>query len=99
MDATPADAPPYATLLTFSRYVGRTGPAKAAFVGSLRRARQSRSGFNPHAQFVKALKADIEHGTRGERLAIAAVVDAVQPRWRPLYQALREGAERYLDAL
>jgi hypothetical protein len=88
--------PPYATLLTFSRYVGRTGPAKATFVGTLRRARQSRSGFNPHAQFVKALKADIQFRNRGRS---SAVVDAVQPGWRPLCQALREGAERYLAAL
>jgi hypothetical protein len=86
-------------MLTFGRYVGRTGPAKATFVGSLRRARQSHSGFNPHAQFVKALKADIQQRTRGDRAAVAAVVDIVQPRWRPLYQALREGAERYLDSL
>jgi hypothetical protein len=99
MENTPVGAPPYATLLSFSRYVDRTGPAKATFVGSLRRARQSRSGFNPHAQFVKALKTDIQHGTRGEQLAIAAVVDAVAPRWRPLYEALREGGERYLASL
>ena len=90
---------PYATMLTFGRYVGRTGPAKATFVGSLRRARQARAGFNPHAQFVKALKADIQFRTRGRSSAIAAVVEAVQPRWRPLYQALREGADRYLAAL
>jgi hypothetical protein len=99
MQPAPAGPLPYATLLSFSRYVGRTGPAKATFVGSLRRARQSGSGFNPHAQFVKALKADIQHGTRGASCAVAAVVDVVQPRWRPLYQALREGAERYLASL
>src|SRR6266545_504508 len=85
--------PPYATLLTFSRYVGRTGPAKATFVGGLRRARQDRAGFNPHARFVKALKTDIAR-TAGAALEIAAVMDAVQPRWRPLYTALRAGAER-----
>ncbi len=90
--------PPYATLLTFSRYVGRTGPAKATFVGGLRRARQDRAGFNPHARFVKALKTDIAR-TAGAALEIAAVMDAVQPRWRPLYTALRAGAERYLDSL
>src|SRR5207248_2963435 len=91
--------PPYATLLTFSRYVGRTGPAKATFVGGLRRARQTRSGFNPHAQFVKALKADIARPGSGGQRVIAAVVDTVQPRWRPLYTALRAGGERYLDSL
>ena len=90
---------PYATMLTFGRYVGRTGPAKATFVGSLRRARQARAGFNPHAKFVKALKADIQFRTRGRSSALAAVVDAVQPRWRPLYEALREGADRYLASL
>lgn len=99
MDSGAAGSVPYATLLSFSRYVGRTGPGKATFVGSLRRARTSRSGFNPHASFVKALKADIEHGTRADQLAIATVVDAVQPRWRPLYQALCEGGARYLDSL
>ena len=91
--------PPYATLLTFSRYVGRTGPAKATFVGGLRRARQTRSGFNPHARFVKALKADIARPASGRELEIATVVDAVQPRWRPLYTALRAGGERYLASL
>jgi hypothetical protein len=99
MEPAPAAPMPYATLLTFSRYVGRTGPAKATFVGSLRRARQTGSGFNPHAQFVKALKADIRQGTRGASSAVAAVVDTVHPRWRPLYQSLREGAERYLASL
>jgi hypothetical protein len=91
--------PPYATLLTFSRYLGRTGPAKATFVGGLRRARQDRAGFNPHARFVKALKSDIARPDRGADLEIAAVVDAVQPRWRPLYTALRDGGERYLGSL
>ena len=28
--------PPYATMLGFTRYVARTGPAKATFVGGLR---------------------------------------------------------------
>ena len=32
---------PYATLLSFTRYVGRTGPRKASFVGGLRRQRES----------------------------------------------------------
>jgi hypothetical protein len=89
--------PPYATLLTFSRYVGRTGPAKATFVGGLRRARQARSGFNPHARFVKALKADIARPAGARELE--TVVDAVQPRWRPLYTALRAGGEHYLASL
>jgi hypothetical protein len=93
-------ATPYATLLTFTRYVGRTGPAKATFVSGLRRARQSRSGFNPHAQFVKALKADIQRPVAdGEQSAIEAVVETVQPRWRPLYSALRQGGGRYLASL
>jgi len=97
--ATATGNPPYATLLTFSRYVGRTGPAKATFVGRLRRARQDRAGFNPHARFVKALKTDLTRPDHGAGLEIAAVVDAVQPRWRPLYTALRDGGERYLDSL
>src|SRR4051794_18479740 len=92
-------AVPYATLLTFTRYVGRTGPGKASFVGSLRRARSSRAGFNPHARFVKALKSDIEFGTRGDRAAIVAAAEQVQPRWRPLYQQLASGGARYLAGL
>ena len=76
MPAAPSN-PPYATLLTFCRYVGRTGPAKATFVGGLRRARQTRSGFNPHAQFVKALKADIARPGSGGQRVIAAVVDII----------------------
>jgi hypothetical protein len=99
MDSGATGTVPYATLLTFSRYVGRTGPGKATFVGSLRKARGSRSGFNPHARFVKALKRDIEQGTRGDQLAVATVVDEVDPRWRPLYAALRDGAARWLDSL
>src|SRR3954449_7926060 len=44
-------------MLGFTRYVARTGPAKATFVGGLRRQRERRSGFNPHGPLVKALKA------------------------------------------
>lgn len=95
---TPAPAPlPYATLLGFTRYVDRTGPAKATFVGGLRKQRASRSGFNPHGQLVKALKADIAFHTGGRHLA--EVVDLVQPRWRPLYEALVPGAVAYLHSL
>lgn len=88
---------PYATLLGFTRYVDRTGPTKASFVGGLRRQRASRSGFNPHGQFVKALKADIAFHTGGTHLA--QVVDVVKPRWRPLYQALVPGATAWLHSL
>ncbi|MEV1289786.1 hypothetical protein [Micromonospora sp. NPDC049679] len=88
---------PYATLLAFTRYVGRTGPAKATFVGGLRRQRESRSGFNPHGQLVKALKADIRFRTGGTHLA--QVVNVVKPRWRPLYTALAPGATAYLASL
>src|SRR4051794_18655680 len=89
--------PPYATMLGFTRYVTRTGPAKATFVGGLRRQRESRSGFNPHGQLVKALKADIQFRTGGSHLR--AVPDEVKPRWRPLYEALVPGALRYLESL
>ena len=50
-------------------FVARSGPAKATFVGGLRRARERRSGFNPHGQLVKALKADIVFRTGGSYLA------------------------------
>lgn len=92
-----ATSAPYVTLLGFTRYVGRTGPGKATFVGGLRRQRESRSGFNPHGQLVKALKADIQFRTGGQHLA--ATVDAVKPRWRPLYQALVPGALKYVASL
>src|SRR3954463_6672029 len=60
---------PYVTLLGFARYVGRTGPAKASFVGGLRRQRASQSGFNPHSSLLKALKADIQfHSAAGAHL-------------------------------
>lgn len=95
MPANPAQ--PYATLLAFTRYVDRTGPAKATFVGGLRRQREARSGFNPHGPLVKALKADIAFRTGGTHLA--AVVDQVKPRWRPLYEALVPGAQTYLASL
>lgn len=88
---------PYATLLSFTRYVDHTGPAKASFVGGLRRARQSRSGFNPHGPLIKALKADIAFRTGGTSLT--SVVDTVHPRWRPRYQALVPGALSYLATL
>jgi len=94
---SPAVAVPYATLLSFTRYVGRTGPRKASFVGGLRRQREARSGFNPHSQLVKALKADIQFRTGGTHLR--AVVDEVKPRWRPLYEAIVPGALRYLESL
>jgi hypothetical protein len=94
---SPAVAIPYATLLSFTRYVGRTGPRKASFVGGLRRQREARSGFNPHSQLVKALKADIQFRTGGTHLR--AVVDEVKPRWRPLYEAIVPGALRYLESL
>ena len=95
----PASTPltPYATLLGFTRYVDRTGPTKATFVGGLRKQRESRSGFNPHGQFVKALKADIAFHTGGTHLT--GVVDVVKPRWRPLYQALAPGATAWLHSL
>lgn len=93
-----ATAPaPYATLLGFTRYVDRTGPAKANFVGGLRRQRASRSGFNPHGPLVKALKADIAFRSGGRHLA--EVADAVKPRWKPLYEALVPGAVTYLESI
>ena len=88
-----APALPYATLLGFARYVDRTGPAKAAFVGGLRRRKESKSGFNPHGQLVKALKADIAFHGGGRHLTEA--VDAVNPRWHRLYTALLPGALKY----
>ena len=95
--STTPSLPPYATMLGFTRYVARTGPAKATFVGGLRRARERRSGFNPHGQLVKALKADIGFRTGGSYLA--GVVDLVKPRWRPLYEAVTPGATDYLHSL
>jgi hypothetical protein len=92
-----AGPPPYATLLAFTRYVGRTGPRKATFVSGLRRQRESGSGFNPHGSLVKALKADIQFRTGGAH--VNAVVDVVRPRWRPLYEALTPGALAYLKSL
>lgn len=98
MTAGPVGNPvPYATLLAFTRYVARTGPGKAAFVGGLRRQRASGAGFNPHGPLVKALKADIQFRTGGAR--IAAAVAAVKPRWRALYEALFRGATAYLETL
>jgi hypothetical protein len=93
----PAVTPPYATMLGFTRYVTRTGPAKATFVGGLRRQRERRSGFNPHGQLIKALKADIAFRTGGSYLA--GVVDLVKPRWKPLYEAISAGASAYLRSL
>jgi hypothetical protein len=94
---TPTVTPPYATMLGFTRYVTRTGPAKATFVGGLRRQRERRSGFNPHGQLIKALKADIAFRTGGSYLA--GVVDLVKPRWKPLYEAISAGASAYLRSL
>jgi hypothetical protein len=89
--------PPYATMLGFTRYVARTGPAKATFVGGLRRQRERRSGFNPHSQLVKALKADIAFRTGGSYLS--GVPDLVKPRWKPLYESVSAGATTYLRSL
>jgi hypothetical protein len=88
---------PYVTLLGFSRYVGRTGPAKASFVGGLRRQRASQSGFNPHSSLLKALKDDILFRTSGTHLD--QVRTAVKPRWRPLYDILVPAAKVYLASL
>ncbi|MFC7549360.1 hypothetical protein [Plantactinospora sp. GCM10030261] len=88
---------PYATLLAFTRYVDRSGPAKASFVGGLRKQRASGSGFNPHGQLVKALKADITFRTGGQHLA--EIADQVKPRWKPLYEALVPGAVAFLHSL
>jgi hypothetical protein len=88
---------PYATMLGFTRYVTRTGPAKATFVGGLRRARERRSGFNPHGQLVKALKADIAFRTGGSYLS--GVTDLVKDRWKPLYESVSAGALTYLASL
>jgi hypothetical protein len=88
---------PYVTLLSFTRYVGRIGPRKASFVGGLRRQRESGSGFNPHGQLVKALKADIQFRTGGTYLN--AVVDQVNARWKPLYESVVPGALKYLKSL
>jgi hypothetical protein len=93
----PPTVPPYATMLGFTRYVARTGPAKASFVGGLRRARERRSGFNPHGQLVKALKADIAFRTGGSYLA--AVPELVKPRWKQLYESVSAGATTYLRSL
>jgi hypothetical protein len=95
-NATPV-IPPYATMLGFTRYVARTGPAKATFVGGLRRQRERRSGFNPHGQLVKALKADIAFRTGGTYLE--RVTDLVKPRWKPLYEQVSKGALTYLHSL
>jgi len=89
--------PPYATMLAFTRYVARMGPAKAKFVGGLRRQRERRSGFNPHGQLVKALKADIAFRTGGSYLS--EVPELVKPRWKPLYDAVSAGAATYLRSL
>lgn len=88
---------PYVTLLGFARFVERTGPAKATFVGGLRRARERRSGFNPHGPLVKALKSEIAFHGGGRYLRAAA--DAVKPRWQPLYAALLPGALAYLETI
>jgi hypothetical protein len=88
---------PYVTLLGFTRYVGHTGPAKARFVGGLRKQRASQSGFNPHGTLIKALKTDIMFRTPGTNLSRAP--EAVKPRWRPLYEALVPGAIAYLRSL
>ncbi|GAA0573994.1 hypothetical protein GCM10010172_68250 [Paractinoplanes ferrugineus] len=89
--------PPYATMLGFTRYVTRTGPAKATFVGGLRKARERRSGFNPHGQLVKALKADIAFRTGGSYLS--GVPALVKDRWKPLYESVSAGALTYLISL
>ncbi|WP_063643280.1 hypothetical protein [Actinoplanes sp. N902-109] len=97
MSETTPVIPPYATMLGFTRYVARTGPAKATFVGGLRRQRERRTGFNPHSQLVKALKADIAFRTGGSYLD--GVTGLVKERWQPLYEAVSPGALTYLRSL
>lgn len=97
MAVTAPPLTPYVTLLGFARYVARTGPAKASFVGGLRRQRATQSGFNPHGSLIKALKADLQFRTPGRHLS--EVADSVKSRWRPLYEALVPGALAYLRSL
>jgi hypothetical protein len=94
---TPTTLAPYVTLLGFARYVGRTGPARASFVGGLRRQRASHSGFNPHSSLLKALKADIQFRTPGTHLD--QVRTAVKERWHPLYGILVPATKAYLASL
>jgi hypothetical protein len=94
---TPTTLAPYVTLLGFARYVGRTGPARASFVGGLRRQRASHSGFNPHSSLLKALKADIQFRSPGTHLD--QVRTTVKERWRPLYSILVPATKSYLESL
>lgn len=94
---TPTTPTPYVTLLGFARYVGRTGPSRASFVGGLRRQRASHSGFNPHSSLLKALKADIQFRSAGTHLD--QVRTAVKERWRPLYNVLVPATKAYLWSL
>jgi hypothetical protein len=94
---TPTTLTPYVTLLGFARYVSRTGPARASFVGGLRRQRARHSGFNPHSSLLKALKADIQFRSPGTHLD--QVRTAVKERWRPLYDILVPATKSYLTSL
>ena len=98
---TPASAaphPPYATLLGFTRYVDRTGPAKATFVGGLRRA----AGAPAPASTRTASSSRRSRPTSRSAPAAPprpAWSTLVKPRWRPLYEALSAGATAYLHSL
>jgi hypothetical protein len=95
--ADPTKSLPYATLLAFTRYVDRSGPAKAAFVGKLRKQRETGGGFNPHGRLIKALKTDIDQRTPGTHLT--EVNHVVDPRWQRLYSSLTAGAASYLNSI
>ncbi len=96
-ESVPTAPLPYATLLAFTRYVDRSGPAKATFVGQLRKQRETGRGFNPHGRLIKALKTDIDQHTPGTHLT--EVNDLVDPRWQRLYAALTAGAASYLTSI
>ena len=84
-------SPPYATLLGFTRYVDRTGPTKATFVGGLRKQR----GQPAPASTRTASSSRRSRPTSPSTPAaphLAGVADLVKPRWRPLYEALMPGA-------
>src|SRR6266545_4328743 len=101
--------PPYATLLTFSRYVGRTGPAKATFVGGLRRARQDRAGFNPHFGLCfpdgrrEVVRLHFDEQPPADELVAATLqlmvrqMAQILPRGRPVLVDVRRGTPHRLD--
>ena len=88
---------PYATALTFGRYLSTPLLEKGAYVARVRHQREAIGGFNPYSIFGGAVRNDLRSGTPG--VHVQRSVSTVLPKYAPLYQVLVEGWSVFLAGL